>query len=52
MGARHSAVIDTAKVYAMGALTIGQRIRSASGGTKQRDSHAPADGAGYRVEGS
>jgi len=44
----HSTLIDTAKVSAMGALAIGQRIRSASPGTKQRDSHAPADGAGYR----
>jgi Cupin superfamily protein len=48
----HSTLIDTAKVCAMGALAIGQRIRSASPGTKQRDSHAPADGAGYRMEGS
>jgi hypothetical protein len=48
----HSALADTAKVCAMGALTIGQRLRSVSAGKKQRDSQAPANGAGYRVEGS
>ena len=48
----HSATIDTAKVYALGALVIGQRLRSATLGTRQRDSGARADGAGYRVEGS
>jgi mannose-6-phosphate isomerase-like protein (cupin superfamily) len=48
----HSTLIDTAKVCAIGALAIGQRIRSASPGTKQRDSQPPADGAGHRVEGS
>jgi hypothetical protein len=42
-----SVAVDTAKVCALGALTIGQRLRSVSGGTKQRDSHAPADGARY-----
>ena len=47
----HSAVVDTAKVCAVGALAIGQRLRS-SIGTKQRDSQAPADGASYRMEGS
>jgi mannose-6-phosphate isomerase-like protein (cupin superfamily) len=47
-----SVAVDTAKVCALGALTIGRRLRSVSGGTKQRDSHAPADGTGYRVEGS
>ena len=47
-----STAVDTVKVCAMGALAIGQRLRSVSVGTKQRDSHAPADGAGYRVEGS
>src|SRR6516162_708148 len=46
-----SAVVDTAKVCAIGALAIGQRLRSAIG-TKPRDSQAPADGSGYRVEGS
>ena len=47
-----SATVDTAKVCAMGVWAIGQRLRSASVGTKQRDGQAPADGAGYRVEGS
>ena len=47
-----SIAVDTAKVCAIGALAIGQRLRSASVGTKQRDSEAAADGAGYRVEGS
>jgi hypothetical protein len=46
-----SAVVDTAKVCAVGALAIGQRLRSTIS-AKQRDSQAPADGAGYRVEGS
>jgi hypothetical protein len=31
----HSAIVDTAKVCAMGALTIGQRLRSAVPGAKQ-----------------
>jgi hypothetical protein len=48
----HSAAVDTAKAYAMGAWAIGQRVRSASAGPKQPDSPAPADGAGHRVEGS
>jgi hypothetical protein len=48
----HSTAVDTAKVCAIGALAIGQRLRSASAGTKQRASRAGADGAGYRVEGS
>ena len=48
----HSITVDTAKVCALGVYTIGQRLRSVSVGTKQRDSQAPADGAGYRVEGS
>jgi mannose-6-phosphate isomerase-like protein (cupin superfamily) len=48
----HSATVDIAKVCALGALTIGQRLRSVSVGTKQRDSQAPADGTGHRVEGS
>jgi hypothetical protein len=47
-----STAVDTVKVCAMGALAIGQRLRSVSVGTKQRDSQALADGAGYRVEGS
>ena len=47
-----SATVDTAKVCAMGALAIGQRLRSAAVGTKRRYSQARADGAGYRVEGS
>jgi hypothetical protein len=47
-----SATVDTAKVCAMGVWTIGQRLRSASVGTKQQDGHAPADEAGHRVEGS
>ena len=47
-----STTVDIAKVCALGAWVIGQRLRSVSVGTKQRDSHAPADGAGYRVEGS
>jgi Cupin superfamily protein len=47
-----SAAVDTVKVCAMGAVAIGQRLRSVSAGAKQRDSQAPADGAGYRVEGS
>jgi len=42
----HSAIVDTAKVCAMGALTAGQRLRSISVGTKQRDGQAPAE-AGY-----
>jgi mannose-6-phosphate isomerase-like protein (cupin superfamily) len=48
----HSATIDKAKVCALGVLTFGRRLRSVSVGTKQRDSQAPADGTGYRVEGS
>ena len=47
-----SAAVDTAKVCAIGVWTIGQRLRSVSVGTKQRDGHAPADEAGHRVEGS
>jgi len=46
-----SATIDTVKVGAMGVLAVGQRLRSAAVGTRQRDSQA-ADEAGYRVEGS
>jgi JmjC domain len=48
----HSATVDTVKVCALGALVIGQRLRSATLGTRQRDSAARADGASYRVEGS
>ena len=49
----HSTIIDTAKVCAIGVLAIGLRLRSAVGGTKERDDdQAPADGTGYRVEGS
>jgi mannose-6-phosphate isomerase-like protein (cupin superfamily) len=47
-----SIALDTVKVCAMGALSIGQRLRSVSVGTKQQDSQASADGAEYRVEGS
>jgi len=47
-----SATVDTANVCSMGVWTIGQRLRSASVGTKQQDGHAPADEAGHRVEGS
>jgi Cupin superfamily protein len=47
-----SAAVDTIKVCAMGVYTIGQRLRSVSVGTKQRDGQAPADGASHRVEGS
>lgn len=48
----HSATVDTAKVCALGALVIGRHLRSALGGTRQRDSQASAGGAGQRVEGS
>jgi hypothetical protein len=48
----HSVTVDRAKVCALGALTIGQRLRSISAGTKQRDSQAHGDGTGYRVPGS
>jgi hypothetical protein len=47
-----STTVDMAKVCALGVWIIGQRLRSIPVGTKQRDSHAPADGVGYRVEGS
>jgi hypothetical protein len=47
-----STIVDTAKVCAVGVMAIGQRLRSASVGTKQQDGQAPADGAGYWVEGS
>ena len=42
-----STTVDTAKACAMGVWAIGRRLRSAAAGTKQRDSQAPADGAGY-----
>jgi ribosomal protein L16 Arg81 hydroxylase len=45
-----SAAVDIAKSSAMGAWAMGRRLRSASVGTKHRDSQASADGAGYRVE--
>ena len=38
----HSAVVDTAKVCAIGALAIAQRFKSAAVGAKQQDSEAPA----------
>src|SRR5215813_12311718 len=47
-----SATVDTAKVCAMGVWAIGRSLRSASVGTKHGDRRAPADGTGYRVEGS
>src|SRR5215472_15965451 len=47
-----STAVDTAKICAMGIWAMGRRLRSASVGTKRRDGQAPADGAGYRVEGS
>jgi mannose-6-phosphate isomerase-like protein (cupin superfamily) len=47
-----SAAVDTAKVCVLGAWMAGRRLRSALAGTKQQDGHAPADGAGYRVQGS
>jgi hypothetical protein len=47
-----SAIVDTAKVGAMGLWAIGHRLRSASAGAKQRDSQAQADEAAHRVEGS
>jgi mannose-6-phosphate isomerase-like protein (cupin superfamily) len=47
-----SITVDTAKICAMGVYGIGQRLRSASVGTKQRNGQAPADGAGHREEGS
>lgn len=48
----HSAIVDTAKVCAIGVWTIGQRLRSVTVGPKQGDSQVPADRAGHRVEGS
>jgi Cupin superfamily protein len=46
-----SAALDMVKVGAMGALAIGQRLRSAVAGPGQRDGQ-DADGASYRVDGS
>lgn len=46
-----SSAVDTAKICAMGVWAVGRRL-SASVGMKRRDSEAPGDGAGYRVEGS
>src|SRR5215469_12534500 len=45
----HSAIVDTAKVCAVGALAIGQRLRSSSASTKRRDRQAPAAGADHRA---
>jgi len=47
-----SATVDTAKICAMGAWALGQRIRSVAAGMSKRDSDAPGDEAGHRVEGS
>jgi hypothetical protein len=47
----HSAAVDTAKVCAMGAWSIGRRLQSARAGAKRQDSTDPA-AEGYRVEGS
>lgn len=44
-----SPVIDTVKISAMGAWSLGRRLRAATAGTKQRDSQAYG---GHRVEGS
>jgi len=41
-----SAVVDTAKVCAMGVWAVGRRLRSAAAGTKQEDSEAAAGGYG------
>ena len=43
----HSAAVDTAKLCAMGAWTIGKHLRSFTAGSKQRDSQASVKGAGY-----
>ena len=47
-----SAIVDTAKICAMGVWTIGRRLRSTAVGTKEQDCQTSADGHGYRVEGS
>ena len=41
-----SAVVDTAKVCAMGVWAVGRRLRSAAVGTKQEDSESAAGGYG------
>jgi hypothetical protein len=43
----HNGVIDTAKVCAIGVLAMGQRLRAATGGAKQRDDETPAGRGGY-----
>lgn len=48
----HSTIIDTAKICGLGVLAAGQRLRSVSPGTKQRDSGAGTSAASGRVEGS
>jgi hypothetical protein len=48
----YSSTVDTGKICAMGVWAIGRRLRSAAVGTIRRDVEAPADGPGYRVEGS
>lgn len=47
-----SATVDTTKVFAMSILAMGRRLQSAVFGSKQRDSKAAAEAAGYRVDGS
>ena len=47
-----SAAVDTAKICAMGVWAVGERLRSVSVGKRRRDSEAPVDEAGHRVEGS
>ena len=47
-----SAMVDTAKIGALGVWTIGSRLRSAVVVTKEQDCQASADGHGSRVEGS
>ena len=46
-----SATVDTAKVCAMDVLAAGRRLRSAVVGSKQRDSKAAAEAAGYQFDG-
>ena len=48
----HSAGVDTAKFAAMGLWAVGRRLRSAIVGAVYRDRPTPADGPGYRMEGS
>jgi len=47
-----SAAVDTAKICAMGVWATGRRLRSVSVSTMKRDSEAPVEEAGHRVEGS